>query len=1658
MGSKIATQQRSAERTVVPTGRTSTHSLSSRSPGHRLQEAIGNAATARLFKSGHIQPKLTVSHPEDESEREADRVADQVMRMPEPQSSSTILQTKPSIQRACLKCEDELQRKPDFAKDTLPEEEEVGFLQAKLQSPSAAEATHINRSCDHCEDELQRKAQPESGEETLLSPKRQPDSTELSKLESARPHSIQAKVTVSRPGDEYELEADRIADQVMGMSSHRSMSAETSAPQISRVLAAQREYSQGQKELQREPLTEPDPKSPAEEKAALVKPADDEGHLQRKVKGEEAEGCTSCEEEEHIQTKEGAGGTNAGVAKVESRIGSMSGGGERLPEPTRKFFENRFGRDFSNVRVHTDSSAIQMNREISARAFTHQEHIYFNAGEYPPTTEKGRHILAHELTHTIQQGAGDDLLQRFSAPEQDVALDPKPNKPDDGAQVEGRMNAKIENDENVQNQDDLDEEEREEAKHPNRGEVRQEAGQINASGESKPTVDRGAAAEQKTEAQKAQLAEELPKQAPEAEEEKGKGKEEKAKLSKADAAAQKAKAAEQKAQVVEIPAQPAPFKQPRIQAPVDKAGEPLPRNSQIDTQVRGLGEIGSMLRVKGYQMKVHAADLKTSSYEQDAWLFGLRADLALAEEGTAAFGVHNEARHTIAEQSREAHGESVERQQFVAEKAPDLASKADEGKSDSSELATEARGKADQSKNEIPDDEDAKADAEQQSTEMQNSAQQAESMDEAITKTGERARQYEQDAILASQQNHESEAQIGETEKIIAETDARIAEMNATNLATQGRIEKASAGPGLVRRYSQQTAKSGDELIAATIVMEQELNDLQEEYLADMKGIESREDATKRQQKEQEQKKPEKQAELSPQEQQLVELAGLSEDKQDKRIAGMDQRQRDGLMSALDKMIQETPDTGTDKTEGARRKVDTGLSKAIMGQEAADPRAEKIQKVENQRIQRVGGVLDIADQNMNFLTAEQQRMLANKLVVESITDDIKNISVLKMGKDMLKAMVDPRAALVGVVGGFEKMLTGFANIGNAEAWARDPVGNLLQIGADITTGLATIFSGILGIAALITAVMVALTIFSWGTLLWLTGPVIAWMGTIMTYAGWGAIICGGLAVYFNYLAYIKNLHDAGTAETARELFGNTEQMKQNATDGFQGAMAVVEGIGAVKMGPKLSSGEFLETVPRTPTAFAKQTIKSVRGKIESLASAPGRFARGAAKLLAGGRQGLRRFKERLRALFGRRRPGHAGVGDLDVETPHAKQQHQSHLDEARNKQVHEMDESQLKAEMQELGEHQPKRIEPGSEHFDNYDVEIESNGHTYRRRRDGKGWCRFTEKECGIGNSALPDKVKEQTKKLDADGTAAKETAEGKKAAVEKKYPSDPPAGYEWYTDPDGNPKIRNKAGNNGPVKEYDPKTGTFIDKPDAPPKPDVLAVEAEKAKLSHKDLEGSTVVVTENGKTRVVSTKDRLKELEAERLGAQKRKETAIAAGDEAAAGKAHGEMIRASEELGEVATDAAVKKEMPNAKRLDSELPGAQQTGEFDRVYKDGDQVYIYESKGAGSQRGSRKTDTGLRAEQGTPQYREDIVLNMEKKIKAHKMSPEYQNNPQFKAKIDNLQETVKELRQAEQAGKLHYKQVTQKVDVHGVVKDEIEIITFGKESTPAASAAAK
>ena len=87
--------------------------------------------------------------------------------------------------------------------------------------------------------------------------------------------------------------------------------------------------------------------------------------------------------------------------------------GQPLDKQTRDFMEPRFGYDFGHVRVHTDAKAAESAQAVNARAYTVGHHVVMRQGEYAPTTETGRRLLAHELVHVVQQGSGE-RLQKLS--------------------------------------------------------------------------------------------------------------------------------------------------------------------------------------------------------------------------------------------------------------------------------------------------------------------------------------------------------------------------------------------------------------------------------------------------------------------------------------------------------------------------------------------------------------------------------------------------------------------------------------------------------------------------------------------------------------------------------------------------------------------------------------------------------------------------------------------------------------------------------------------------------------------------------------------------------------------------------------------------------------------------------------------------------------------------------------------------------------------------------------------------------------------------------------------------------------------------------------------------------------------------------------------
>ena len=127
--------------------------------------------------------------------------------------------------------------------------------------------------------------------------------------------------------------------------------------------------------------------------------------------------CATCDhEEEKIQRKplmmKSAGGTPVATPALGAQLNSTKVSGSPLPAGTNNFMSNAFGSDFSNVRVHTNSKAQQMNQGMNARAFTHGSDIYFNRGQYQPGSSAGKKLLGHELTHVVQQRSVAKTIQR----------------------------------------------------------------------------------------------------------------------------------------------------------------------------------------------------------------------------------------------------------------------------------------------------------------------------------------------------------------------------------------------------------------------------------------------------------------------------------------------------------------------------------------------------------------------------------------------------------------------------------------------------------------------------------------------------------------------------------------------------------------------------------------------------------------------------------------------------------------------------------------------------------------------------------------------------------------------------------------------------------------------------------------------------------------------------------------------------------------------------------------------------------------------------------------------------------------------------------------------------------------------------------------------
>jgi hypothetical protein len=228
-------------------------------------------------------------------------------------------------------------------------------------------------------------------------------------------HFIQTKLTVGPAHDQYEQEADRVAQQVMTMptpiggtqpagADHSSVQREAAEeeevqmkPLAASITPLVQRQAEEEEEIQAKPIAQRQP----EEEELQMKPA-----VQRQ------------EDEDQLQMTPAMQRLGEGGFEVndvfEQQLAASRGSGSPLPASAREFMEPRFGADFSGVRVHSGSESAQLNRSVSANAFTIGQDIYLGEGKSDVTSAAGKELLAHELTHVIQQ-QGPGMIHRQMA-------------------------------------------------------------------------------------------------------------------------------------------------------------------------------------------------------------------------------------------------------------------------------------------------------------------------------------------------------------------------------------------------------------------------------------------------------------------------------------------------------------------------------------------------------------------------------------------------------------------------------------------------------------------------------------------------------------------------------------------------------------------------------------------------------------------------------------------------------------------------------------------------------------------------------------------------------------------------------------------------------------------------------------------------------------------------------------------------------------------------------------------------------------------------------------------------------------------------------------------------------------------------------------------
>jgi hypothetical protein len=243
---------------------------------------------------------------------------------------------------------------------------------------------------------------------------------------------FQTKMAVGQQGDTHEQEADSVARQVTQSGEGPGVQ-QKELPGVQRLATSKEDEKLGTNDARMEKDKE-EPMKPMQKKEAPDKKQGDGEEKKKKPGGKQASAPKKGapkkkgpepkkekkekplrkstdkkkeKEEKPVQKKEKH--TNTTTETAAEEIKGQMGKGSPLPPKVLAEMSKSFGVDFSNVKIHYDNAAAKLCKELNAMAFTHGQHIFFGEGKFNPESKEGKMLLAHELTHVVQQANSIDV-------------------------------------------------------------------------------------------------------------------------------------------------------------------------------------------------------------------------------------------------------------------------------------------------------------------------------------------------------------------------------------------------------------------------------------------------------------------------------------------------------------------------------------------------------------------------------------------------------------------------------------------------------------------------------------------------------------------------------------------------------------------------------------------------------------------------------------------------------------------------------------------------------------------------------------------------------------------------------------------------------------------------------------------------------------------------------------------------------------------------------------------------------------------------------------------------------------------------------------------------------------------------------------------------